>query len=361
MSQVKTFRVPRLYDDISLRFGGYSYDTPFVEVGKKVIPFNQADFEAVDRRVNSEDLATFFGIVDNFGIPRLTGTGRGRNLLDNGRLNYLNMELSSVFGYPQWLSLPLADWIKYEMRKENDRWTTTQISNSKELQVLPDNLKEFAATFSKFPAALKSIKYDIKGSDKDVTAQLNNSIVYFETLPDGAEYRKKIIPYNHQDNKNPNSNSVEVKFKKPYNLGHLSYFGINVLGNNNIDISAFNTAKAANDLQIDLYFTAPTHLDLPFSKYPLFSECPDLDYSAAGTVGLTLSYEPIAKSLEPKKLRKKRRKYTPQEIEVQQKKQPKAQPKVQQKKIQAEPKSNVFLPLCLFLFLFVVLYKMAKT
>jgi len=255
VSQVKTFRVPRLYDDISIRLGGFSYDTPFVEVGKKVIPFNQGDFEAVDRRVNTEDLATFFGIVDNFGTPLLTGTGRGRNLLDVGRLNDLNAELSSVFGYPQWLSLPLAEWIKYEMRKENDRWTSQNIN----LEALTKDLKEFAATFSKFPATLKSIKYDIKGTDEYVTAQLNNSIVYFETLPDGAEYRKKIIPYNYQDKNKPNSNSVEVKFKKPYNLGHLSYFGINVLGNQtDIDITAFNAVKVANDLQIDLYFTAPT-------------------------------------------------------------------------------------------------------
>lgn len=279
--QVVNFNIPRLYDDIFFRIGGSSYDMPFAEIKDKLIPFNQSDFEGVDRRDNSEDLQTFFGIDDNSPLPptlTIPRTGRGRNLLNATRLNNLHAELQPIFGYPSWLSLPLKEWVKYEMRKENERWLN--LNGGNEIEKLNRELKDFAGVFKNNKAFVSKLQFLFKMTDENIKKQLQEPFFFFDTLKDGAEYKKKIFPSNYLNTNNKNQEVIEILLPKKYPLDYLKYLGFLAKGDKNIDITAWNVEKTANDLQIDIYFVAPTHTLLPVSRYPLFDLFPNLTPSS---------------------------------------------------------------------------------
>ncbi|MCU0436719.1 MAG: hypothetical protein MUC49_02320 [Raineya sp.] len=283
---VETFSLPRTYDNLTFLFGGQSYRLPYVQSSQTIIPFVQADFAAVDRRPSTENLQTFFGIDNNFPLPpTLNNTGRGRNLLNAARLSALDSELTPIYGYPGWLSLSLKDWVKYEMTKENTRWLALNSNYddiSKQLEVFANNviqgglIYKMLYSFSDMPVL-------------DVQNQSNQNFTFFKTLEDGAEYRKYVVPNKYANIDSKIENAIEIVFKKPFLLNYLAYFQILELGDTSIDLSAFNTVKDANDLQVDLYFVAPPAI-LPFSRYPLFTPEPNINTST-GTMTITLHYE----------------------------------------------------------------------
>lgn len=277
--QVVTFNIPRLYNDIFFRVGGYSYDTPFAEM-RSLIPFVQDDFENIDRFVfgGLEDLKTFFGIDDNSPLPpTLNFKGRGRDLLDAKRLNDLHAELQPIFGYPGWLYLPLKEWVKYEMRKENERWLN--LNGGNEVEKLNRELKDFAGVFKNSKAFVSKFQFVLKMTDENIKKQLGEPFFFFDTLKDGAEYKKKIFPSNYLNTNNKNQELIEILLPKKYPLDYLKYFGFLARGDKSISIALCNWEKVRNDYKIyDYYFqTYPT---LHFGKYPLFSHFPDLTPSS---------------------------------------------------------------------------------
>jgi hypothetical protein len=364
--QVVNFSIPRLYDDVFFRIGGFSYDMPFAETkNAKLIPFNQSDFDGVDRRDNTEDLQTFFGINDNSPLPptlTFPRTGRGRNLLNVGRLNALHAELQPIFGYPNWLSLSLKDWVKYEMKKENERWLN--LNGANEIEKLQKELKDFSGIFQKNKASVSKLQFLFKMADENIKKQLQEPFFFFDTLADGAEYKKYIQPASYVNADSNNKEVIEIFLPKKYPLDYLKYLGFLAKGDKNIDITAWNTKKTANDVQIDLYFVAPTPAVLPFSRYPLFDLFPNLTPSPE-IYSLIVFYEPkdffvpsfkLPKNKEEKQAPEPEAPAEPESTEIAEIAEPPKPAKPKEKTTKPEV-ANWLIPLVVFFIVLVVLQK----
>jgi hypothetical protein len=202
-------------------------------------------------------------------------------------------------------------------------------------------------------------------SEVDTKTQTNNSFFYFDTLSDGAEYKKFLIPSTYLDITQPNDKAINVLLPKPYKIKDLQYFNMTVLGDKSIDLTAFNVVKDANDLAIDFYCVAPPAL-LPFSAYPIFDPEPNLDYSASGGIDFICTYDEVEKgenytpdipktpiSVSPSKSKS-------EEIEEPETEETEELPTPPKPKTELNLSPTLLISVFLFIFLIIVLQKASK-
>jgi hypothetical protein len=361
--QAVSFNIPRLYDDVSFRIGGISYDTPFCYTeteNVEIMPFSKRDFEFVDRITNTEDLQTFFGIADRFGTPILIGMRRmwrGSALLDAARLRLLNAELTPLYGYPAWLSLPLKDWVKYEMTKQNNLWLSNNGGTG--IETTNNELRDFANNFAKEKALVKKFQFKFKMDEPNILKQIKEPFFFFDRLEDGAEYKKYFQPnvYLNRENKNPEI--IEVLLPKKYPLDYIKYFGFKQIGDKGTNLTAYDAVKNHNDAKIENYLN-PLYSSFAFSDYPIFDTFPNVGTNER--YNITIFYEPQSVVVAvPKKFPKRipniePENTEPESTEIAEIAEPPKPAKPKEKTTKPEV-ANWFIPLVVFFIVLVVLQK----
>ncbi|MFN3316116.1 MAG: hypothetical protein ACK40K_04835, partial [Raineya sp.] len=112
---------------------------------KHFLPFQERDFEMVQKTFSleaNETLQTFWGINNNFPLPpTLNFTGRGGLLITPADLGIIHPELTAVYGYPNWLSVTIKDFLLYDMQQKNLEFNQNILAYVDDLE---QKLKDFA-------------------------------------------------------------------------------------------------------------------------------------------------------------------------------------------------------------------------